>query len=157
LFISSVSPEVLRRTLGVIALLFVLYKLLENRLLGTAVYTAQNWHGLLTGGVAGFTSTLAHTGGPPIAIYLLLQNLTPRVFVATSALFFTALNWIKVPSYYFIGLFHMDQLRQVMWLLPLLPLSVWLGKQFAQKIDKVLFDRIIIFLLAVSGVLLLIK
>ncbi len=156
LFISSISSETLRKGLGLIILLFVLYKVFEARILTTSHYTPRNWHGFVGGSVAGFTSTLAHTGGPPISIYLLLQNISPRVFVATSVLFFTVLNWIKVPSYLYLGLFDFNLLWQLVWLLPLLPLSVWLGKQIAGKIDKVLFDRVIIVLLMFSGVLLLI-
>ncbi len=120
-------------------------------------YTPRNWHGLLGGGIAGFTSTLTHTGGPPISIYLLMQNISPRVFVATLALFFMVLNWIKAPSYYLIGLFNFTVLWQIVWFLPLLPLTVWLGKRFAGKIDKVMFNKIIIVLLAILGMLLFIR
>jgi len=155
LFIASISPDTLRRGIGVITLLFVVYKLLEGRILRFIQYQSRNWHGLLAGIVAGFSSTLAHTGGPPIAIYLLMQNVSPRVFVATTALFFAALNWIKVPSYFYIGLFDFNLLWQVAWLLPLLPASVWVGKQIAYKVDKIIFDRIIVVLLAVSAIFLL--
>jgi uncharacterized membrane protein YfcA len=155
LFISSISPQALRHGLGVIALLFVIYKLFENRILGSMQYTPHNWHGWLAGSAAGFSSTLAHTGPPPIIIYLLMQNITPRVFVATSVLFFAVVNWIKVPFYFYIGLFDFKLLWQVAWLLPLLPLSVWVGKQLATKVDKGIFDRIIIALLTLSAVFLL--
>ena len=153
-FIAGISPEMLRRGIGVIVLLFVLYKLLEKRIL-SAYYKPRGWHGLVAGIVGGITSTLAHTGGPPIAIYLLMQNISPRVFVATSALFFAILNWIKVPSYYYLGLFDFNLLWQIAWLLPLLPLSVWLGKLLTTKVNKVLFDRIIIGLLAFTALFLL--
>ena len=33
-------------------------------------------------------------GGPPVTIYLLMYNLQPRVFIATTALFFLILNYI---------------------------------------------------------------
>jgi uncharacterized membrane protein YfcA len=157
LFLTSVSPLVLRRGLGVIALLFVFYKLFEQSILGSTEYQAQNWHGLAAGVAAGFSSSLAHTGGPPITIYLLMQKITPRAFVATAALFFTVLNWIKVPSYFYADLFDFKLLWRVAWLLPLLPISVWLGKWAAIRINKLTFDRIIIFFLAVSGVWLLVR
>jgi uncharacterized membrane protein YfcA len=118
-------------------------------------YQSQNWHGVLAGSTAGFSSTLAHTGGPPVSIYLLMQDISPRTFVATSALFFMVLNWIKVPSYLYIGLLDFQLLKQVVWLFPLLPLSVWVGKLIADKINKVLFDRLIVIFLAVSAFLLL--
>lgn len=154
-FVASVSPEGLRRGIGVITLLFVFYKLFENRLFGFTHYKPHSWHGWLAGSVAGFVSTLAHTGGPPIAIYLLMQDVTPRVFVATSALFFTVLNWLKVPSYFYLGLFDFHLLGQVAWLLPLLPLSVWAGKILADKINKIVFEWIILLLLILSAFFLL--
>ena len=76
--------------------------------------------------------------------------------VATAALFFFVLNWIKVPAYFYAGQFDFNLLGQIAWLLPLLPLSVWGGKWLATKINKVIFDRIILFFLALSGVLLLV-
>ena len=98
-FIANVSPHVLKIGLAIIALLFVAYKLLEKRILGSVKYQEKNWHGWLAGSTAGFTSALAHSGGPPISIYLMLQDVTPGVFIATSVLFFAILNWIKVPFY----------------------------------------------------------
>ena len=157
LFIANVSPQALQRALGIIALLFAAYKLFEPVFQGADRYQSRNWHGVLAGTVAGFSSSLAHTGGPPITIYLLMQNIAPRVFVATSALFFMVLNWIKVPTYFYADLFDFELLWHVAWLLPLLPFSVWVGKSIAAKINKVLFDRIMVVFLALSGILLLIK
>ena len=156
LFIATISPDALKRGIGVILLLFVIYKLLESRWANASQYQPHNWHGWLAGGAGGFSSTLAHTGGPPISMYLLMQNISPRTFVATSALFFAVVNWIKVPSYLYIGLFDFPLLWRTAWLFPLLPISVWVGKRMANKIDKALFDRLIIILLGVSALLLLV-
>ena len=157
LFIANTSPETLRFVLGIITLLFVIYKVFEQRSFNMVHYTPKNWHGLFAGSVAGVSSTLAHTAGPLIAIYLLMQNITPRVFVATAALYFLILNCIKVPSYYYIGLFDLNLLWQIIWLLPLLPLSVWIGKRFAERIDKDPFDKIITVMLLISALLLIIR
>jgi uncharacterized membrane protein YfcA len=155
--ISSISPLALKRGIGIVVLLFVIYKLFEQKLINTMAYQSRHWHGVLAGSAAGVSSTLAHTGGPPIVIYLLLQNISPRVFVATSALYFAILNLLKVPSYFFIGLFDFDMFRQIIWLLLLLPLSVWIGKIMAEKIDKVLFERIILVFLTISAFFLLFR
>lgn len=157
LVITNVSAEALRRGIGLVVLLFVFYKASEGRIRRWLPYQPRNWHGGATGVVAGFSSTIAHTGGPPIAIYLLMQELDPRVFVATSALYFAIVNWLKVPYYFYAGLFHVESLRQVLWLLPLIPLGVWLGKQLATRIDKTTFDRTIVVLLAVAAFLLLFR
>jgi uncharacterized membrane protein YfcA len=105
LFITNAPTETLRTLLGFIILLFALYKIFESRIMGRLTYHSRNWHGILAGTVAGFSSALDHTGGPPVSIYLLMQNVKPRVFIATSVLFFLILNWIKVPYYFYAQLF----------------------------------------------------
>ncbi len=154
-FLTRISPEGLRRGIGIIILLFVIYKLIEPKLSGSDWYHPRGWHGVLAGTVAGVTSTLAHTGGPPISIYLLQQKMKPRAFVATSVLFFAVLNWVKTPIYYFAGFFDFTRLWGVAWLLPLLPVSVWVGRKAATRVKRTVFDRIIVVLLAVSAVILL--
>ena len=154
-FITNAPTETLRKVLGAIVLLIAIYKLLENWAVKAAKYEGKTWHGVLAGTVAGFTSSLAHAGGPPIAIFLLLQDITPQVFVATSALFFALLNWVKVPYYAYSGLFNFSMLWDVVWLLPILPLGVWVGKWVSTRIDKVLFEKVITVLLAVTALLLI--
>ena len=156
-FLASISVETLRRLIGIIILIFVIYKIFEARLQRSIEYNARNWHGLVAGGAGAVSSTLAHTGPPPVAIYLLMQKISPQTFVATMALFFALLNWFKVPSYFFAGLFDFELLGQVIWLLPLLPLSVWIGKNFIVRLNKEMFDRVIIGLLGMSAIFLLVR
>jgi len=155
-FITNAPTETLRTLLGVIVLIFALYKIFENRILDYFTYQPRNWHGLVAGVITGFSSALAHTGGPPVSIYLLMQKVTPAVFIATSALFFFILNWIKVPYYAYAGLFDLVQLRRIAWVLPLVPLGVWTGRRLAYRINRQTFENIIVVLLLINGVLLII-
>lgn len=156
-FLASISADTLRKFIGVIILIFVSYRVFEARIQQSIHYTARNWHGVVAGGAGAITSTLAHNGPPPVAIYLLMQNIPPRTFVATMVLFFAVLNWIKVPSYFFAGLFDFKLLAQVVWLLPLLPVSVWLGKNMTVKLGKAVFERVIVVVLGVSAIFLLVS
>jgi uncharacterized membrane protein YfcA len=155
LFITNAPTETLRITLGIIMLIFAIYKIFERRILGSIKYTARDWHGLLAGIVTGFSSSLAHTGSPPVSIYLLMQDVAPDVFIATSVLFFFILNWIKVPYYFYARLFDFNQLWRIVWLMPLVPVGAWVGKWAANKIDKLTFERVIVALLVVLAVLLI--
>jgi len=155
--ITILSSSVLRKGLGVLVLIFVFYRLFEKRILGALQYQTRRWHGVLAGSLSGFTSTLAHAGGPPITIYLLMQDLQPSVFVATAVLFFAVLNWIKVPYYLYAGLFDFSTELKLIWLSPLVPLGVWLGKRLVNRINKIWFEWIIISLLLISGILLLVE
>lgn len=155
--LSEVSPTQLRRGLAVVIILFLLYKLFEARLLRRLTYQSKAWHGSLAGGIAGFTSGLAHVGGPPISIYLLLQQLPPPNYAATSALFFAILNLIKLPFYGWAGLIDLPMLGRMLWFLPLLPLGVWLGKLFTRKVALKVFENIILVLLFLSAIFLLLR
>ena len=155
LFITNAPTKVLRTTLGIIVLVFALYKLLEKRIVGSLKYESRNWHGLVAGTITGFSSALAHTGGPPVSIYLLMQEITPRVFVATAALFFFILNWIKVPYYFYAQLFDFQRLWDIAWLLPLVPLGALTGKWVSEKIDKQSFGRLVVALLCISALWLI--
>jgi uncharacterized membrane protein YfcA len=154
-FVTNVSTQVLKIGLAIISLLFVAYKLFEKRIIGSSKYEERNWHGWLAGSTAGFTSAMAHSGVPPISIYLMLQNVTPRVFVATAVLFYAILNWVKVPYYYFTGMFDFKLLWQIAWVFPIVPLGVWFGRWMVTKVSKNIFDNIILVLLVITALLLI--
>lgn len=154
-FIKHASTELWRNVLAAIVFIFTLYKILEKSIMRWLTYNGKDWHGLLAGIIAGFSSTLANAGGPPIAIYLLLQKLPPIEFNASSVLFFAILNWIKVPYYAYAQLFNFHQLMKILWLMPIIPLGVALGRWLTDKINHIWFERLIIILLLASGFILL--
>jgi uncharacterized membrane protein YfcA len=155
LFITNAPTRALQTGLGVIILLFAVYKLFERRILGSLVYEGRDWHGLVAGTVTGFSSALAHTGGPPVSIYLLMQDVTPRIFIATSALFFLILNWIKVPYYIYAQLFDLQRLWEILWLMPMVPLGVWAGRWFGDRFNKQTFEWVIVSLLVITALMLI--
>lgn len=154
-FVINVSADVLKIGLAVISLVFVAYKLVEKRISASLVYQERRWHGWLAGTTAGFTSAIAHSGVPPISIFLMLQNVTPRVFIASSVLFYAILNWIKVPYFYFSGLFNFERLLHNLWLFPIVPFGVWLGRWLAARVSKQVFDAVILILLVMTAYLLI--
>jgi hypothetical protein len=156
-FLYQLSGEGLRLVLGIIVLVFVILKLSEGWLLNQFNYQPQRHHGWLTGVISGITSTLTHGGGPPVSIFLVLQSLKPEIFAATAAFFFFVLNWVKVPSYWAAGLFDWELVRSMLWVLPLVPLGVWVGKWSVKRIGRVYFEKVILLLLSISGGLLLLK
>lgn len=154
-FLASAPSELIRTTLGVIILFLALYKLLESSFFRRLAYAPRKWHGIVAGSVAGFTSSVAHTGGPPIDSYLLMQDLRPRVFVATSAIFFFILNYIKIPFYFAAGVFNFELLLRFLWLLPAVPLGVFTGRWLVVRVSKKLFDHVILAFLFAAALLLI--
>jgi uncharacterized membrane protein YfcA len=156
-FIKNAPTELLRNALAVIVLIFAAYKLLESRLAVLKTYRSHDWHGWLAGTLAGFSSSLAHAGGPPVAMYLMIQGLEPVEFNATTVLFFAIINWVKVPYYAYAGLFDFQRLLSVIWLLPVIPLGVALGRWTVGKINRLWFERVIVVALLGTAIMLLLE
>lgn len=153
--LAQAESQLLARLLGGLMLLFVAYWLLESRIARLGEYRQRRWHGYVAGGVAGVTSALAHSGGPPIAVYLLLQRVPPIPFVATTTFAFAIVNLVKVPAYVAAGLFDLQLQAQLAWALALIPVGVVVGRLVVGRIDRRLFHRASVFLLACSGTYLL--
>ena len=128
---------------------------MEKRLFQAITYQSRNWHGAVAGIIAGFSSSLAHIGSPPVSIYLLMQEVTPEIFIGTSALFFGIVNWIKVPYYIYARQFDWPAVWGIAWLLPLVPLGVVAGKWLSQRVNRQQFERIIIATLMILAAMLL--
>lgn len=97
------------------------------------------WVGRICAVVSGFTSFVAHAGGPPIQAYLLPMKMTPRVFSATLAVFFAAVNAAKVLPYAGLGLIDLRNMVTSALLLPLAPLGVWVGVWLVRRVEPGLF------------------
>jgi uncharacterized protein len=98
--------------------------------------------GFLVGTVSGFTSFVAHAGGPPIGFYLLPLKLSPVRFTATLAVFFAAVNLSKWIPYAALGLIDLANMSTSLVLAPLAPLGVWIGVRIVRVIPQVLFYRL---------------
>lgn len=97
------------------------------------------WLGWLLGMTSGFTSFVAHAGGPPIGFYVMPLKLSPVAFTATMAVFFAAINASKWVPYYALGLIDTTNLLASAALLPLAPLGVWIGVRIVRVIPPRLF------------------
>lgn len=108
--------------------------------------------GFVLGVMSGFTSFVAHAGGPPVAFYLMPQRLAPLVFSATTAVFFAVINASKWLPYAWLGLIDGTNLLTSLALAPLAPVGVWLGLRWVRRIDPALFYRLFHIGLALTGV-----
>jgi uncharacterized membrane protein YfcA len=97
------------------------------------------WLGWLLGMTSGFTSFVAHAGGPPIGFYVMPLKLSPVRFTATMAVFFAAINASKWLPYAWLGLIDTRNLLASAVLLPLAPLGVWLGVRVVRHVPPRLF------------------
>ena len=152
LFAASVSADAVLVAVGVIAMLFGLYRLWIER--GGRMAAARNspgWVGSLFGVATGFTSQIAHAGGPPYQMWVMPRRLDRDVFIGTAAIFFAVLNWIKVPAYVALGQFTRDNALAALVLLPLAILSSLAGVWLVRKVPVERFYTIVYVLMVVTG------
>ncbi len=101
------------------------------------------WLGAILTTASGFTSFVAHAGGPPINACAIPLRLSPLVFSATMTVFFFVVNLSKWLPYAWLGLLDTRNMATSMVLLPLAPVGVWVGVRIAHRIDPVLFYRFV--------------
>jgi uncharacterized membrane protein YfcA len=101
--------------------------------------------------VSGFTSTVAHAGGPPLAVYLYPLRMDRATLAATTVVFFSVMNYVKLIPYALLGQLSAQNLLTSLLLLPLAPLGVRLGIWLQARMSDRVFYRIVYVMLAVTG------
>lgn len=145
-----VDDRFVRISVGIIAISFAAYAVL-SRSGGSGVVIQNKALGALAGMVAGFTSFIAHAGGPPFQAYAIPQNLDKRIYAGTAVMFFTVVNAVKVIPYAALGQFDQSNLSTSLMLIPLAPIGVLFGVWLLKRIDQTLFYNILYTLLFVVG------
>lgn len=150
------SDALVKTLVGLIAVLFAVDRMIRRTVrLQADGATHGKWLGILCGATSGFTSTLAHAGGPPVILYLLSRELPRRTFVATSVYFFTLINLAKLPFYLGLGIFTRETLMISAIFLPLVPIGVWCGLRVLARIRERPFFLLATVALGLSGLKLL--
>ena len=108
--------------------------------------------GVAWGTVSGFTSQIAHAGGVPFQLYMLPKGLERDVLIGTSALYFAAVNWMKVPAYIALGQFTRANLATSVVLFPLAIVSTFAGAHLIRRISGERVYVLFYILLVVVGV-----
>jgi len=150
----------IRLLLGLIAVLFALnrwFRLSERIAARLAAERGPPGRAaaVLWGGAAGFTSTLAHAGGPPFAIYILSQKLDKTTIVATSSVFFLVVNYVKLVPYAMLGQLNLGNLSASLLFAPLAPLGIWLGVWMHRRVSDAAFYQVSYTLLFLTGLKLI--
>jgi len=152
-----VNEQVVRISVGMIAILFPVYAVSSSLLKWSAGkgVVGNKPLGMIAGITAGFTSFIAHAGGPPFQAYAIPHQLDKRVYAGTSVLFFTIVNAVKVIPYAALGQFDATNLKTSAMLIPLAPIGVLIGVWLLKRIDQAVFYRIMYGLIFITGLKLL--
>jgi uncharacterized membrane protein YfcA len=132
---SIVSDAAVLLFVGVLTLLFVADAVFPIRKrLAESLPPSKPW-GTFWGGLAGFTSFISHTGGPPFQIYVLPRKLSPVRYSGTSAFFFAIVNAAKLVPYYFLDQLNVSNLTHAALLIPVAVAGVVTGVWMTRRIS----------------------
>jgi uncharacterized protein len=111
----------------------------------------------LIGMVAGFITLIANAAGPLMAIYLVAMRLPKMQYVGTSAVFFMLLNLFKVPFMVDLGLITTQSFGFNLAMAPAVWIGVFGGRRLLKSINQSMFDKLVLALSAVGGIMLLVS
>jgi uncharacterized membrane protein YfcA len=104
---------------------------------------------------SGITTMVAHSGGPPLAMYLLPLGLTKEIYAGTTSLFFTVGNASKAVPWLLLVRPTGNVWTLMAICLLAIPAGVWLGWRLQGRLDQRQMYRIVYALLIVTAMKLL--
>lgn len=147
------SEAAVRLLVGLVAVGFVARLVLAR---ATAIARPHNaLRGGVWGAAAGFTSFVAHAGGPPFQVYVLPLRLDPRVYTGTSVIFFAVVNVIKVAPYAALGQFSAPVLGSALVMLPLAVAATLAGAAIVRRMRAEVFYPFMYTMVALVGLKLI--
>ena len=151
LLAARVSTAAVELAVGMTSIAFGAQQLWKSRHAPLQGTSAKDWVGAVCGVAVGFTSQIAHAGGPPFQIYMLPKRLPRDEFIGTSAIFFAIVNWLKVPAYVALGQFTRPNLLTAAVMLPVAILATLAGVYVIRRITGTAFYIILYAILMLVG------
>ena len=149
-----VNEDIFRVVVGLIAIVFAVNNFISDRLKRAA--TAESGlRGNAWGLVAGYTSFVAHAGGPPFNAYALPLKMDKLIFAGTGVMFFAIVNAVKLGPYLALGQFSRENLHLSFMLMPVAVIGVMAGVWAVHRVSQTIFYNITYAAMIVIGVKLL--
>lgn len=145
-FLAFVNDDWVRRTIGVILLLLVLFTVWRRHQLSASAIAPRT--GTLArlgyGSLSGFTTMVANAGGPAMSMYLLAAKFEVKAFLGTAAWFFAVINITKLPVSIGLGFITPETLMLDAALIPGVVTGAFLGRWIVSRIRQSAFDNAVI-------------
>jgi uncharacterized protein len=135
-FFTRVDKRIVVLVIALVTLAFTLRWFLKDRLAPPPPHGVQPARAFWLSTISGFTTFIAHAGGPPIAMYLLGRRLEKAVYAGTTVAVFMLGNIVKVVPFILLGLDRPATLAGALALSPVVPFGVWTGKLMHDRMDQ---------------------
>jgi len=147
------TEESIRRLLGLVILLYVIWSLVKVS--GTASALRRDAWGLVAGFLSGVIGGAILASGPIIIIYLTLRGFSKEEFKAAFLIWAVVQGCLLIPFYSAAGMLTSKVCVWGLIALPFAGVGLLVGMKLFEKVKERLFYRLVIVLLALSGVRLL--
>ena len=146
-----VSDAAVRFIVGMVALAFSARWLLSGQTRHAAPRPQSAARASVWATLAGYTSFVAHAGGPPFQVYAMPLRLDPKLYTGTSEIFFSVVNVIKVIPYAALGQFDTANLAAAAALLPLAVAATLSGAFVVRRMRAEVFYPVMYVMVVLVG------
>ena len=157
LTMGRISDHTAKVMIGIIILILALMSFGRRYLPGQQPESGLQIHwtvAAMIGMVAGFITLIANAAGPLMAIYFVAMRLPKMEYVGTAAVFFMLLNLFKVPFMVDLGLITTTSFGFNLALAPAVVIGAFTGRWLLMRVNQDLFEKLVLGLSAVGGILL---
>ena len=153
--LAKFSSSFLTTTIALIVLGYGVFRL-NNPNWRLAFGTAQSVAGPI-GGVGGFFQGAIGLSGPIAVTFMSTVGLARKPFIYTMSLYFFAMTMIQLPVQVAYGIMTLERLSYGIVALGPLLLGMTLGDRLGQRLQREVFDRIILVVLTLLAIRLLVE
>jgi uncharacterized membrane protein YfcA len=139
---AAVPEKWINGMIGVVGTAFAL-NMMRRRAAPPVPMPAKVVPGLIWTLIAGFTSFISHSGGPPYQMWTLPLGMKKAVFAGTSTIAFAYVNLLKLPFYWHLGQLNPANLKIAAMLAPVAVVAVFGGVKIVNILPERLFFRIV--------------
>jgi uncharacterized protein len=139
---SHTNDNIVKLIVGLIGLFYFVDALLKSKRV-IAPATENLPRATFWGGIAGFTSFVAHAGGPPYQMYVLPLKLDKMTYAGTTTIVFAIINLLKLPPYWQLGQINLVSLEICAWLTPIALIGAFAGYHLTKILPEKMFFRLV--------------
>ena len=139
---SMISDQTIKLIIGLVGVSFCLQTWFK-RGQGDAALPASVPKGIFWGAGAGFTSFIAHAGGPPFQVFVLPQKLPKAEFAGTATILFAIINFAKIGPYQNLSPYSMEDLMGAAVLVPFALAGTFVGAYLTKRIADAWFFKLV--------------
>ena len=139
---SMISDLTIKLIIGLVGVSFCLQTWLKRGQVEDAM-PASVPKGAFWGAASGFTSFIAHAGGPPFQVFVLPQKLPKAEFAGTATILFAIINLAKIGPYQNLSPYKWDDMVNALVLVPFALLGTVLGAYLTKRIADAWFFKLL--------------